>query len=105
MNPKNYRFYVSAISTLGYNNLYNMQADYVPTFEGIKIAVVGGMNDNELVAAEKSNMFFGTDLLSDAVSIAMLDMAKLDGSDNLRVVCKYTAGVQTGIASDITYMA
>ena len=102
MNPKTYRFYISAISTLGYVNAYSMQSDYTPFFEGIKIAVVGGMPDNQMVAAEKGNQFFGTDLLSDATQISMLDMAKLDGSDNLRVVCKYSAGVQTGVASDIT---
>ena len=103
MNPKNYRFYISAMSTSGYQNLYSMNADFVPTFEGIKIAVCGGMNDNEFVAAEKGNMFFGTDLLSDSTQISIMDMSQLDGSDNLRVVCKYTAGVQSGIASDITW--
>ena len=46
-------------------------------------------------------MFFGTDLLSDATRINMLDMSQLDGSDNLRVVCRYSAGVQTGVGSDI----
>ena len=105
MNPKTYRFYISAISTLGYVNAYNMQSDYTPYFEGIKIAVVGGISDNVMVAAEKGNQFFGTDLLSDATQISMLDMAKLDGSDNLRVVCKYYSGGQTGVASDITKQA
>ena len=58
-----------------------------------------------LVVGEKGNMFFGTDLLSDSTSqISMLDMSKLDGSDNLRVVCKYSAGVQTGVASDLTWI-
>lgn len=104
LNDKNYRFYISAMSTSGYINQYSMNETYQPYFEGIKIAVCPGMNDNEIVAAEKSNMFFGTDLLSDSTSISILDMAKLDGSDNLRVVCKYTAGVQSGIASDITWI-
>ena len=104
MNPKNYRFYISKMSTEGYVNQYSMQDTYQPYFEGIKIAVCPGMNDNEIVAAEKSNMFFGTDLLSDSTQINIMDMSKLDGSDNLRVVCKYTAGVQSGIASDITWI-
>ena len=102
MNPKTYRFYISAISTLGYVNAYNMNSTYEPVFEGIKIAVVGGMPDNQMVCGQKSNMFFGTDLLSDTTEIRMLDMSNLDGSDNVRVVCKYMAGVQVGIASDIT---
>ena len=101
MNNKSYSFYISAVSTLGYVNAYNMNGDYQPVFEGYKIAVCPGMVDNELVIAQKSNMFFGTDLLSDATRIALLDMASLDGSDNMRLVCKYSAGVQTGVGADI----
>tara|TARA_R100001126_G_scaffold99290_2_gene74641 strand:- start:393 stop:1310 length:918 start_codon:yes stop_codon:yes gene_type:complete len=101
MNPKTYAFYISAVSTLGYVNAYNMNGDYEPVFEGYKIAVCPGMVDNQLVAATRSNMFAGTDLLSDTTRIALLDMANLDGSSNLRVVCKYSMGVQTGVGADI----
>ena len=52
MNPKTYAFYVSAVSTLGYVNAYNMNGDYEPVFEGYKIAVCPGMADNQVVAAE-----------------------------------------------------
>ena len=101
MNPKTYAFYVSAVSTLGYVNAYNMNGDYEPVFEGYKIAVCPGMVDNQLVAAQRSNMFAGTDLLSDTTRIALLDMANLDGSDNIRIVAKYSMGVQTGVGADI----
>ncbi len=101
MNPKTYAFYISAVSTLGYVNAYNMNGDYVPVFEGYKIAVCNGMVDNQLVAAEKSNLFFGTDLLSDATRITLMDMAQLDGSDNMRLVARYSGGVQTGVGADI----
>jgi len=101
MNSKTYAFYVSAVSTLGYVNAYNMNGDYEPVFEGYKIAVCPGMVDNQLVAAQRSNMFAGTDLLSDTTRIALLDMSALDGSDNIRVVAKYSMGVQTGVGADI----
>lgn len=101
MNPKTYAFYVSAVSTLGYVNAYNMNGDYEPVFEGYKIAVCPGMVDNQLVAAEKSNLFFGTDLLSDATRIQLMDMSLLDGSDNVRVVARYSGAVQTGVGADI----
>ena len=101
MNSKTYAFYVSAVSTLGYVNAYNMNGDYEPVFEGYKIAVCPGMVDNQLVAAQRSNMFAGTDLLSDTTRIALLDMANLDGSDNIRIVAKYSMGVQTGVGADI----
>ena len=101
MNPKTYAFYISAVSTLGYVNAYNMNGDYEPVFEGYKIAVCPGMVDNQVVAAQKSNLFYGTDLLSDATRITLMDMAALDGSDNMRLVARYSGGVQTGVGADI----
>jgi len=105
MSPKTYALYISAVSTLGYVNAYNMNGDYAPVFEGYKIAVCPGMADDELVAAEKSNLFFGTDLLSDATRITLMDMAQLDGSDNMRLVCRYSGGVQLGVGSDIVHQS
>ena len=107
MNSKTYALYISAVSTLGYVNAYNMNGDYEPVFEGYKIAVCPGMNDNELVAAQKSNMYWGTDLVSDfgttgtGPRITIMDMSALDGSDNLRCVARYSGAVQTGIGADI----
>lgn len=107
MNNKTYAFYISAVSTLGYVNAYNMNGDYEPVFEGYKIAVCPGMPDNQMVAAQKSNLFFGTDLISDlgtagtGPKIKLMDMADLDGSDNLRCVARYSGAVQTGVGADI----
>jgi hypothetical protein len=101
MNLKTYQFYIQAMSTLNYMNMSQMNDEYQPFFEGIKIAPVPGMVDNQLVFAQKSNLFFGTDLLSDSTRIAMLDMQPVDGSDVIRLVARYTAGVVTGVGSDI----
>jgi len=101
MSQRTYQYYISAVSTLGYVNAYNMNGDYVPMFEGYKLAVCNGMSENQMVVAQKSNMFFGTDLLSDATRINLMDMATLDGSDNIRMVARYSAGVQTGTGADI----
>jgi len=101
MSQRTYQYYIGAVSTLGYVNAYNMNGDYVPMFEGYKIAVCNGMLENEVVIAQKSNLFFGTDLLSDATRINLMDMANLDGSDNIRMVARYSAGVQSGTGADI----
>ena len=100
MSPKSYRLYISAISTLGYVNAYSMNGDYDAVFEGIRLAVCNGMKDDVLVAAEKSTLFFGTDLLSDQTRIQLMDMANLDGSDNMRLVARYSGGTQVGIGAD-----
>ena len=101
MSPKTFRLYISAVSTLGYINAYSMNKDYDAVFEGVKIAVCPGMRNDTMVAAQKSNLFYGTDLLSDATRITILDMAALDGSDNMRLVARYSAGVKQGIGADI----
>ena len=100
MNQRTYQYYISAVSTLGYVNAYNMNGDYVPMFEGYKIAVCNGMTTDQIVIAQKSNLFFGTDLLSDSTRIDLIDMA-FTGSDNMRLVARYSAGVQTGTGADI----
>ena len=71
------------------------------SFDGIKIFVANGLGDNTAMAAEKSNLYFGTGLLADHNEVKVLDMADLDGSDNVRVVMRFTAGVQYGIVDDI----
>ena len=105
LNQKNYQLYIQAISALGYLNAYNMQGEYVPMFNGIKIAVCNGLQNAAIVIAEKSNLFFGTDLLSDATRINLMDMSQLDGSDNMRLVARYSAGTQTGVGADIVLVS
>jgi hypothetical protein len=70
-------------------------------FDGIRIAMVSGLASDTMVAAQSSNLYFGTGLLSDHNEVKLLDMGDLDGSQNVRVIMRYTAGVQYGIGSDI----
>ena len=71
------------------------------SFEGINIFVAKGMANNKAILAQKSNLFFGTGLLDDRNEVKVIDMADLDGSQNVRVVMRYTAGVQYGVRGDI----
>ena len=78
---------------------YGMGQDLA--FDGVKLFVANGLADNTAIAAEKSNLYFGTGLLSDTQEVKVLDMADLDGSQNVRVVMRFTAGVEYGIVDDI----
>ena len=71
------------------------------TFDGINMVMASGLADNTAVAAEKSNLFFGTGLLNDQNEVKVIDMADIDGSQNVRVVMRFTAGIQHAIGSDI----
>ena len=91
-----------AIGANGWNNQMNV-GEKPFNFNGVEIVLCPGMSANKIVAAQKSNLFFGTGLLSDHNEVRVLDMANLDGSQNYRIIMRYTAGVQFGIGQDIVY--
>jgi hypothetical protein len=106
------RAYVRALggfgaSGLGANGVNNEGTTWFNggdlAFDGVKLFVCSGMANNTMVAAQKSNLFFGTGLLADHNEVKLLDMADLDGSQNVRVIMRYTASVQIGIGADIVY--
>ena len=114
--PSNmYRNYIRALGGFGASGLgaagtnnqgtqwYNGGAGL--QFDGIQIALAPGLSDNDAVAAQKSNLFFGTGLLSDQNEVKVIDMADLDGSQNVRVIMRFTAGIQHGIGGDIVLYA
>ena len=95
-------FSVAATSNAGTNDSGTQWfSGQALTFDGVSLAVANGMSDNTMIAAEKSNLYFGTGLLSDQNEVKVIDMADIDGSQNVRVVMRFTAGVQYGIGSDI----
>ena len=94
------RAYVRAQAALGYKDLYHVGQTQMD-FEGTRLLVCNGMPANKMVAAEKSNLFFGTGLMSDMNEVKVIDMADIDGSQNVRIVMRYTASVQYAIGSEI----
>jgi hypothetical protein len=106
------RAYVRALGGFGTSGLGAQGVDNKGTmwygqgdlfFDGVKINMVNGLPSNKMVAAQKSNLFFGTGLLSDSNEVRVLDMGDLDGSQNVRVIMRFTAGVQYGFSPEIVY--
>ena len=92
--------YASALGTANYqfgSFVGGKPLDYL----GIPVAYAPGLLSSNIVAAQKSNLFFGCSLKSDFNEVRVLDMADLDGSQNVRFVMRYAAGVQYGVGSDI----
>ena len=73
------------------------------SFDGVRVAMVSGLPSNDIVAAQTSNLYFGTGLLNDSQEVKILDMGDLDGSQNVRVIMRMTAGIQYGIGAEIVY--
>ena len=109
VSPNVYRAYVRALGGFASNVGAAGTNDQGPqwfnggalTFEGINVVLAQGLASNTMVAAEKSNLFFGTGLMADQNEVKVIDMADIDGSQNVRVVMRFTAGIQHAIGSDI----
>jgi hypothetical protein len=71
------------------------------SFDGVKIFVANGLANNYMMAAQKSNLYFGTGLLNDMNEVRLIDQAEVTGAQTVNVIMRFTAGVQYGIGSEI----
>jgi hypothetical protein len=94
-------FGAAGLGAAGYDNKGNNQSLGGLFFDGIKIYPTSGLADNNAMAARSSNLFFGTGLLNDRNEVKVIDMSDIDGSQNVRVVMRYTAGCQIGVGADV----
>ena len=104
------RLYVRALGGFGTSGLGANGVDGKGTlwyqggelmFDGIPVVVANGLTADQMLASTKENLFFGTGLLSDNNEVKLLDMSDLDGSENVRIIMRMTAGVQYGNVTDI----
>ena len=94
-------FQANGQGAAGVGSQGNNQDINILYFDGVKIFMANGLAANTAIATTKDNLQFGTGLLSDHQEVRVLDMADLDGSQNVRIIMRFTAGVQYGIVEDI----
>lgn len=100
MGTAAWKFYIQAQAALGaYDAFHERQA--TPSYLGVPIKHCPGMSANVMIAARKSDLAFGTGMVSDHGTVKVLDMADLDGSQNVRIIARLTAGAQFVNGSDI----
>ena len=85
----------NAQGTQWYQNLNDL------TFDGVKIFVANGLASNTAIATTVDNLFFATGLMNDQNLVKVIDMADLDGSENVRFVMRATAAVGYHSVGDI----
>lgn len=84
------------------NGWYTYAGGAVPaTFMGLyDIAVCPGLSANTMFLAQKSNLWFGTNLTADWNGLTIKDMTEF-GEENVRFSVKFFAGVQYGFGNEI----
>lgn len=81
--------------TQWYQNLSDL------SFDGVKIFVANGLASNTAIATTADNLFFATGLMNDQNLVKVIDMADLDGSENVRMILRATAAVGYHTVGDI----
>lgn len=95
-----YQFYIQAMAALGYLDKFHV-GDVPLNFEGVPLIVCPGMSDNVMVATYPDNLWFGTGIMSDQNLVKVIDTSESLGDENVRIIMRYTAGVQFGNGADI----
>ena len=99
VSPKVSLLYQQYLSSLGYMNEYYVN-DKPLNYMGYEMVACPGMSNHRIVAAQKSNLYFGCNTMTDMTSVRVIDRTPIDGSDNVRIAMRYSAGVQIGVASE-----
>lgn len=94
-------FAASGVGANGFDNKGTNQVIDALYFDGVKVFMANGLAANTAILTQVSNLHFATGLLSDLNQVKVLDMADLDGSENVRVIMRFTADAKYGFASDI----
>lgn len=96
-------FQANGVGANGVNAQGNNQDVDIQFFDGVKVVACNGLANDTMISTLKSNLYFGTGLLSDHNEVKVLDMSDLDGSQNVRFIMRYSAGVNYSVVEDIVY--
>jgi hypothetical protein len=94
-------FAASGVGANGYDNKGTNQVLNDLYYDGVKIFLANGLAANTALLAQTSNLYFATGLMSDMNEVKVIDMGDIDGSQNVRVVMRFTADAKYGFASDV----
>lgn len=92
VGPSTMKAYQSALSAGNYNFQFYV-GEKPMNFQGIPVTMCAGLNDFDCVLGLKSDLHFGTGLLSDLNEVKVIDLSDIDGSQNIRVVMRFTGGI------------
>ena len=92
--------FASGVGANGYDNKGTNQVLGELVFDGVPVFMANGLAANTAWATPTSNLHFATGLLNDMNEVKVLDMADLDGSQNVRVIMRFSADAKYGFAED-----
>jgi hypothetical protein len=92
VGPLTMKAYQAALSAGNYNFQFYV-GEKPMNFQGIPVTMCPGLSDSDCVLGLKSDLHFGTGLLDNFNEVKLLDMADIDGSQNVRIIMRFTGGL------------
>jgi hypothetical protein len=99
-DPNTKLFMSRAMKQLYYNALadtYNLPfhaEGAANQYNGYEIITPAGMPDDTFLFAQRENLYFGTDLLTDHINASILNLRDVTGDDVTRVIMQFSGGCQ-----------
>jgi len=94
--------YEEAQSALGAADMFH-ERQATPNFRGIPLLECPGMPDNTMLAACKSNLLFGTSILSDLNTVAMIDMEEVNLDKEVRFAMSCSGDTAVGFRNECVF--
>jgi len=95
--------YKQAVAAASAEAYYTKDAE--PTFLGVPLVLAQGLPANTAVAAEKTNLFLISDLLSDFEDIRILPQLNTTGDDTIRIVGRFKFAVSYAYGAEVVLYA
>jgi hypothetical protein len=92
MSRASAQLYYQALSAT--YNLPFLNDGLAARYAGYDIVTPAGMSNDAFIIAKADNLYFGTNLLTDHIQAAILDLQGVTGDDVTRVIMQFSAGTQ-----------
>ena len=86
------QLYYEAIA--GTAELTYLADGFAQNYKGYQIITPAGMPDDTFLFAQRENLYFGTDLLTDHINASVLSLREVTGDDVTRVIMQFSGGTQ-----------
>jgi len=86
------QLYFEAIA--GTAELTYLAEGFAQNYKGYEIITPAGMPDDTFLFAQRENLYFGTDLLTDHINASILNLREVTGDDVTRVIMQFSGGCQ-----------
>ena len=105
LSPAAYSAYLQGLAAAYPALITVVNNEYKPRYMDVEIMKAEGMPTNKAVAADPSNLFYATDLVSDENELNIISMKGVTGDPVVRMITEFKIGFSYGVSAEIVVYA